>query len=564
MRRVPLVFVLAALAAAVAPSTATARIAHEAAPASGPIRIQIPLPAAGDISFAHVVITARGVPRGGRAALPRIVLPKKAALNGIPGAVAVVAGVLRDPSNRNRFQVDIAVLHARTAEGGPIERAASASGRLMVIVNAEDTNRDDTVDYSGRTAPLSLNTAARAEDGKGVIDAGPGIDTIYDGKKFVRTDEFEEQVELPLNGPGIERALDAVRQLWGGKVQSSIQWNLLGKLDHFGCDVEATTGSISTPGRQADVRVRCKGFVRQKRFAGVGLQGPFFAADVIDPGLTLRELLGQPGGGGVVFSVDKVPESQFVWALDAASGTRGNVRVEGRGGVRAVYPFVILPAPNTNLYGCKLSRDSATIPGQPHLKVDCPVPFRHVRVNIRVPAAGPVPFGVFDTAGSSRFGTCQPFGSTMLDCDGLDVTPNSYLLISIPQATGKLPVHIDAVDPKLESFRTTFLYGDPTAQVPFRILDLSHFHPAGSPTSTICGTIEGPPGEIVTVRSIYVPTGQKADGPPSLVPMNGRFGFTVTINTPGDYRIEVIRGGQVVASQPYTVPSPPAQGPRAC
>ena len=104
----------------------------------------------------------------------------------------------------------------------------------------------------------------------------------------------------------------------------------------------------------------------------------------------------------------------------------------------------------------------------------------------------------------------------------------------------------------------------PSSPPAFAIVDLSHYHPPGSDTSNICGTIKGTPGAAVIVRLVFVATGQTADSQPRVIPSGGMFAFNATINTPGAYRVEVVLDGAAVASQPYTVPDPPTQGPRPC
>jgi hypothetical protein len=430
-RRHAALLVAALAAVAIAPPPAVARFEHDAA-AGKRKRILVPvaMPAEGDLTYVHVVVGARGVKKGRSAPLPRITLPSEAALERTGEAIAVLAGIARQPRSKTRFQVDIVVLHARPDAGDSLAGRGSAALKVYI-----DDPRDDTIDYSGRSVFSLPDVASTAETGEPPPETPPSLDDTvpYSSRSAVDHD-------LPIVSPigdvlkAIGDVLRAFRDFVGGfgisnPKSQDVFADTVGLVDHFDVDVPVFVHRVAVSTGAPVDRIRWAGSPAEAMSVRAAL--------LAEEELTTAAVTGTPEGGQLVWDGLRAHASWsgrtlFFPGLDhpLTLGASGTVTV-GRGPVEARHQAAVEERPLDSLLGCTIT--TAIFNGREHVKIFCPIPFDAVRLDVQVPV-GPHPFGVFDASGAPvDFGQCLDQAATELFCRYRHVEPDQHMLIDVPQ-----------------------------------------------------------------------------------------------------------------------------------
>jgi hypothetical protein len=105
--------------------------------------------------------------------------------------------------------------------------------------------------------------------------------------------------------------------------------------------------------------------------------------------------------------------------------------------------------------------------------------------------------------------------------------------------------------------------GSASAGRPFRIIAMSHTHPAGQTYSWVCARIKKTVAGTATVTAAHGGPGQLQ---PKKIRWKGTRIVAFKITSAGRYTIKVARRGARTVSKSYTVPDPPdpANGPFPC
>ena len=105
--------------------------------------------------------------------------------------------------------------------------------------------------------------------------------------------------------------------------------------------------------------------------------------------------------------------------------------------------------------------------------------------------------------------------------------------------------------------------GSGSAARPFKIIAMSHTHPAGQTYSWVCARINKTVAGTATVSAVRGGLGQLR---PKKIRWTGTKIVKFKINVAGRYTIKVARQGTRTVSKSYTVPDPPdpANGPFPC